>query len=149
MSRRRDVIQEVRMDKDLIARAAIDINASREKVWNALVTPAAIQHYMFGTHVVSDWREDSPIVWKGEWQGKAYEDKGVILALKPGRTLQYSHYSPLAGQPDTPENYHTVTIELSPKGNQTHLTIAQDHNASEDERAHSEQNWQIMLAALK
>ncbi len=62
----------------------------------------------------------SSIVWKGEWEGKKYEDRGVILRLEPGHIIQYSHFSPLTGQPDVPENYHIVTIELSGKGNQTY-----------------------------
>ena len=119
------------MDNNLIAKASIGINAPNEKVWNALVTPEAIKRYMFGTNVVSDWREGSAIAWKGEWEGKSYEDKGVILQLKPGRTLQYSHFSLLSGLPDEPENYHTVTIELSRGGNQTHVFLAQDKNATE------------------
>jgi len=60
---------------------------------------------MFGTNAVSDWKEGSPIVWKGEWMGKKYEDRGVILKLEPGNMIQYSHFSPLTGQPDLPENY--------------------------------------------
>lgn len=137
------------MDVNLIARASAVINAPRDKVWQALVDPKAIQQYMFGTNVVSDWREGSQIVWKGEWQGQAYEDKGTILQLTPGQTLQYSHYSPLSGVADLPENYHTVTIELSDAGNQTQILLTQDKNTSEEERAHSQQNWEMMLAALK
>ncbi len=137
------------MKTNLIARASIRIHAPGEKVWDALVNPAAIRQYMFGTTVVSDWREGSPIVWKGEWQGKPYADKGVILQLKPGRVLQYSHFSPLAGLPDTPENYHHVTVELAAEGNQTLVSLAQDNNDSEEEQAHSQQNWEMMLAALK
>jgi uncharacterized protein YndB with AHSA1/START domain len=137
------------MDKNLIARASITINAPSTKVWDALVNPQAIQQYMFGTHVVTDWREGSPIVWKGEWQGKSYEDKGVILQFKPGRTIQYSHFSPLSGLPDIPENYHTVTMELSGQRDQTRISLVQDNNATEEERAHSEKNWGMMLAALK
>jgi len=137
------------MDKNLIARASISINARREDVWNALVNPEAIKHYMFGATVVSGWREGSPIVWKGEWQGKSYEDKGVILQLKPERTIQYSHFSPLSGLPDRPENYHTVTVELSGDGNQTQVALTQDKNATDEERAEAEKNWGMMLAGLK
>jgi uncharacterized protein YndB with AHSA1/START domain len=137
------------VDKNLIAKASISISASRERVWQALVNPEAIRQYMFGTHAVSDWQEGSPIVWKGEWQGKPYEDKGVILQFEPGRTLKYSHYSPLAGLPDRPENYHTVTVELSAEDGQTRVSLAQDQNTSEEERTHSEKNWEMMLAALK
>jgi uncharacterized protein YndB with AHSA1/START domain len=137
------------MELNLVARAFTNINAPRDKVWDALVSPEAIKQYMFGTNVVSDWHEKSPIIWKGEWQGKPYEDKGVILQLKPGQLLQYSHFSPLAGLPDKPENYHIVTIELSANGNQTHVLLTQDHNASQEERADSEKNWGMMLAGLK
>jgi uncharacterized protein YndB with AHSA1/START domain len=137
------------MDKDLIARAFISIAAPGEKVWNALVNPEAIKQYMFGTNVVSAWREGSPIVWKGEWQGKSYEDKGVILQIKPGQIIQYTHFSSLSGLPDRPESYHTVTIEMSADGHQTHISLAQDNNATEEARAHSEKNWGMMLAALK
>ncbi len=137
------------MKNNLIAKAGIDIDASGEKVWDALVTPESIKQYMFGTNVVSDWREGSPIYWRGEWQGKPYEDKGTILQFKPGRKIQYSHFSPLSGVPDKPENYHTVTVELSADDNQTHVVLSQDNNANEEERFHSEQNWNMMLIGLK
>jgi len=137
------------MNTNLIARASITINPPNAKVWDALVNPEAIKEYMFGTHAVSDWQEGSPIVWKGEWQGKPYEDKGAILQLKPGRTLQYSHFSPLSGLPDNPDSYHTVTIELSGEGTETHVALAQDKNSTEEEREHSEKNWEMMLTSLK
>ncbi len=137
------------MEQNLIAMASISINASANKVWQALVTPEDIRQYMFGTTVVSDWREGSPITWQGEWQGKPYQDKGVILQIEPGRKIRYSHFSPLSGQQDLPENYHTVTVELSEDGNQTWVMLAQDHNATEEERLHSQHNWEGLLAALK
>ncbi len=137
------------MNKNIVAQASIVVNATSDQVWKALVDPDAIRQYMFGTQVVSEWRVGEPIVWKGVWQGKPYADKGTILQFRPGRTLQYSHFSPLSGLADEPENYHTVTIELSPEGNQTKVVLTQDHNASEEERAHSEQNWAMMLAGLK
>ena len=137
------------MNKNLIARVSITTNASITDVWNALVNPEAIKQYMFGTNVVSDWKEGGPIVWKGEWQGKPYEDKGVILQLKAERTIQYNHFSPLSGLPDKPENYHTVTIELSNDGAQTRVSLSQDNNSTEQEREHSENNWGMMLTSLK
>jgi len=137
------------MDANLVAKASVTINAARAKVWDALVDPEAIKQYMFGTNMVTDWREGSSIVWKGEWEGKAYEDKGVILQFKPERTLQYSHFSPLAGLPDNPENYHNVTIELSDEGDQTRVSLAQDNNPTEEAREHSQKNWNMMLTGLK
>ena len=137
------------MNENFIAKASIAINASRQAVWQALMSPDAIKEYMFGARVDSDWREGSPISWKGEWQGKPYEDKGTILQVRPERRLQYSHYSPLSGLPDTPEHYHTVTIELAGNGTETEVMLAQDHNATEAARMHSEKNWKMMLDGLK
>ena len=137
------------MNKGLIANVSTTINAPSAKLWQALVTPAAIKEYMFGTTVTSDWVVGSPIVWKGEWQGRAYEDKGIILQVVPERVLEYSHFSPLAGVPDVPENYHIVTVELSPDGERTRVTLSQDNNPTEQAREHSEKNWGMMLAALK
>ncbi len=137
------------MNKRFIAKASISINAPVGKVWDALTNPEVIKQYMFGTNVISDWKEGSPIVWKGEWQGKKYEDKGVILKLEPERLIQYSHFSPLSGKPELAENYHTVTIELSGDRAQTHISLSQDNNPTEQARKHSEKNWVMMLASLK
>jgi uncharacterized protein YndB with AHSA1/START domain len=133
----------------LVARSSVTIAAPAEKVWEALVTPAAIKEYMFGTTVVSDWKERSPIVWKGEWQGKAYEDRGEIRQFKPGRTLQYTHASGQPGSPARPENAHLVTIQLSPEGDKTRISLTQDNNPTEEARAESEKNWTMMLGGLK
>jgi uncharacterized protein YndB with AHSA1/START domain len=118
-------------------------------VWRALVSPLAIKQYMFGTNVVSEWKAGSPIVWRGDWQGRSYEDKGVILRIEPERFLQYSHFSPLSGLPDTPGNYHTVTVELTGEGGRTRVVLSQDNNLTEQAREHSENNWGTMLAGLK
>lgn len=137
------------MNRDRIAKASTTIDAPRTEVWEALVSPEANKQFMFGATVLSDWKEGSRIVWKGEWEGKAFEDKGVIRQSKPGRTLQYTHFSPLSGLPDKPENYHTVTIELSSEGSGTRVSLSQDNNPTDEEREHSEKNWGTMLAGLK
>ncbi|MDQ6801158.1 MAG: SRPBCC domain-containing protein [Acidobacteriota bacterium] len=137
------------MDKKLIAKASTTIQAPVAKVWDALVNPATIKKYMFGTNVVSDWKKGSPITWKGEWEGKKYEDKGVILDMQPQRKLAYTHFSPLSGLPEKPENFHNVTIDLTGKGTQTLVSLSQDNNANEKEREHSQKNWEMMLSGLK
>ena len=137
------------MNNTLVAKVQAEVNSPIDKVWDALVNPQKIKQYMFGTNAVSTWQEGADIVWQGEWQGKPYEDKGVILKMQPERVLQYSHFSPLSGQPDVPENYHTVTVELFQKGAGTLITLSQDNNATEEDRIHSEQNWAMMLAGLK
>jgi uncharacterized protein YndB with AHSA1/START domain len=132
-----------------IAKAETTIDVISDKVWNALTNPELINKYMFGTTAVSDWKEGSKIIWKGEWEGKSYEDKGKILRFEPKKTLQYSHFSPLSGLDDRPENYHIVTIDLTEKDKQTIVSLTQDNNANEKEKDHSEKNWKMMLGSLK
>lgn len=69
--------------------------------------------------------------------------------MEPKRKLQYSHYSPISGPDDKPENYHIVTISLTEEDEQTHITLTQDNNADENSKEHSEKNWKMMLASLK
>lgn len=45
------------------ARASVRIDAPREDVWAALVDPEKIERYMFGTEVVTDWKEGADISW--------------------------------------------------------------------------------------
>jgi uncharacterized protein YndB with AHSA1/START domain len=134
---------------NLTARASTEVNAPAERVWHALTDPASIKQYYFGTNLESSWRVGDPITWKGEWQGQRYEDKGVIKTFDKPRTLSYTHFSPLMGKPDRPENYHTITIRLAPSGQKTRVSLEQDNNANEEDRAHSQKNWETMLGGLK
>lgn len=137
------------MATDHIARASIKIHALPEEVWDALINPEVIREYLFGTTVTTDWKEGSRIRWTGEWQGRSYEDRGKVLKFQPQRLLQYSHFSPLTGKDDKPENYHTVTITLHPREGAVELSLKQDNNTTAEERDHSERNWQLMLETLK
>ena len=132
-----------------VASAWVTVEAPPAKVWNALVNPETIRKYMMGADVVSDWKEGSGIVWEGEFDGKPYKDKGTILRKDTERLLQYTHFSPLSGQQDSPENYHTVTITLLPEGSVTTVTLTQDNNDTDEARAESERNWKTMLDGLK
>ena len=134
---------------DYVARAEIEIDTSRDKVWAALTDPEQIKEYMFGSQVVTDWKQGSPIVWRGEYEGKKYEDKGEIVEIEPERRLKVTHFSPLSGQEDRPENYHTLLYELEERDGRTHVSLSQDNNPSKDAAEHSQANWERMLADLK
>ena len=137
------------MTKGMVATASTTIHAPVSSVWDALVDPKKIKQYMFGTDVKSDFKEGSPITWKGEWKGMPYEDKGIIQRTTPNRLLQYTHFSPMGGLPDKPENYHTVAIELLGNDGETKVKLSQDNNANEEAREESEKNWSMMLEGLK
>jgi uncharacterized protein YndB with AHSA1/START domain len=137
------------MSNDHVAKARTTIAVPVEQVWDALTNPDLIRKYMFGTDAASDWQPGSPITWKGEWKGKPYEDKGQILRADRPRLLEYTHFSPLSGEPDVPENYHTVTIELAEAGDGTAVTLSQNGNATEEAREHSENNWSMVIEGMK
>ncbi|MBV9088329.1 MAG: SRPBCC domain-containing protein [Mycobacteriaceae bacterium] len=134
---------------NFIATAEVDVGASATKVWTALTDPDIIRQYFFGAEVQTDWRPGSPIVWRGEYNGKPFEDKGEILDVEQNRLLRVTHFSPLSGQPDRPENYHTLTYELDEHGGSTHVVLSQDNNGSEAEAEGATANWRAMLHSLK
>jgi len=134
---------------NFVARARVEIDASVEEVWEALTDPGQIRQYMFGTEVSTDWAEGSPITWKGTWEGREYEDKGQILEFEPPTRLSYSHFSPMAGEADTPANYHQVTIDITRDDGRTGVILTQDNNKTAESREHSQANWQVMLNGLR
>ena len=137
------------MNNALIAEAKITMNASAAKVWDAITNPEIIKQYLFGAEVISDWKVGSPIIYKGSYQGKAYEDKGVVLKAEPEKLLITTHWSPLSGTTDSPENYHKVSYEIVPQNGRMRLTISQDNNSSVEEQAQNAQFWQAALDSIK
>lgn len=132
-----------------IATSTISIDAPPKRVWDVITDTETAGKLFFGSEVITDWVVGSPIVWRGEWQGKPFEDKGEIIAFEPARRLGTTHFSPLTGQPDVPENYHTLTWTLEPSGTRTVLTLVQDNNDSAEAAAHSKEMWDSLLAAAK
>ncbi|WP_426566199.1 SRPBCC family protein [Angustibacter sp. McL0619] len=132
-----------------IAHAEVEISASAQQVWEALTSPEAISRFMFGAKVDTDWEEGSPITWTGEYDGKPYQDKGEILEVVQGKRLRMTHFSPLTGESDTPENYHTLDYRVMDAGDRTRVTLEQDGNDSEEQAAQFSSNWQAMLDQLK
>ena len=137
------------MSEPYTATASTTIDASTETVWDALTDPETIERWFFGSTVETDWEVGSSIVFRGEWEGQTYEDNGEIRRFEPEHVLEYTHWSPLSGKPDVPENYHTVTYELAEGDGGTEVTLTQDNNDTEEARDHSEENWELVLGNLK
>src|SRR5262249_31102031 len=103
----------------------------------------------FGVDTVTNWRVGSPIVHKGTWQGKPYEDKGTGLRFEPPKVLAHSHWSSLSGLPDSRENYQNVTCTLSERDGKTEVTINEVKLPNEEANAVSEKRWKMVLNSLK
>ena len=137
------------MKSNIKAQVSINIHASISNVWEALTKPEIIKQYFFGTNTITDWKVGSPIKFKGEWEGKSYEDKGTILELKKNKLIKYSYWSSMSGIEDKPENYVIVTYQLSGDDENVNLTVLQENIPDEKTKAHSEENWNKVLQGLK
>ncbi|HVK29693.1 MAG TPA: SRPBCC domain-containing protein [Nocardioides sp.] len=126
----------------------VDISASPHQVWQALTEPEQIRSYMFGAEVETSWQPGDPIVWRGEYDGRPFEDRGEVLEVEPDQRLVLTHFSPLTGRPDAPENYHRVSWALDESGDHTRVALEQTLVADETAEQ-AEENWTNVLRQLK
>jgi uncharacterized protein YndB with AHSA1/START domain len=133
-----------------VAHAEVLVDATPERTWEALTDPDHVKQWMVGTDLTTDWAVGGPVTWRGEMDGRPYEDKGEVLDFDAPNRLSVTHYSPLMGQEDHPENYHTVTYTLSGEASgPTTVTLEQDGNDSAEQAEQFSASWQSMLEALK
>lgn len=112
---------------------------------------------MYGCETVSDWKIGSPLLWRGEYEGKEMIFvKGVIVDIQPQKLLAYTVIDPNNTEiPDIPDNYLTVTYELVEEDGQTVLNVTQgDYSRvadGENRFKHTEEagGWQSILDAIK
>ena len=137
------------MAETYVATSSITIDAPRDRVWAVLTDPDAAREFMFGTELETDWTVGGPIRWRGVWEGRPYEDHGVILEFEPDRRLVNTHFSPLGGEDDVPENHHTLTWTLDDADGGTLLTLSQDNNRTPEAAEHSQGMWDGLVAKVK
>ena len=134
---------------DLGTTTSVIIRAPIEDVWDALTRPELIKRWLFGVDTETDWQVGGPLVHRGEWQGKPYEDKGTILRFEPPTLLVHSHWSPASGVLDRPEHYQEVSWSLTDRDGATTLTVAETNLPSQEAKAISEESWKAVLDNLK
>lgn len=137
------------MDREHISISSIDIKAASEKIWEALVRPEIAKKYFYGAEVITDWQEGSPIVFRGEFNGNKYEEKGTLLSVNKAKRLQYSHWSNLDGTPDVPENYRIWTFDLKQTADTTQLSISEDNIPTKKLKERSDEFWTSVLKSIK
>jgi uncharacterized protein YndB with AHSA1/START domain len=125
------------------------INAPAEKVWQGLTQPDWVKRYFFDTDLVTTWEVGTPIFFRGEWEGKPFEDKGTVLTFEPHTFLSFNYLSSWSDLEDRPENYQIISYRLKNKGNTTILHIKQSNIDTLEKKIHSAQNWAGLLVELK
>ena len=124
------------------------VHAPISKVWDALTNPTLVKEYFFGSQLITDWVPGKSIIFKGEWEGTPYEDKGTVLDYVHGQSLAYSYLSNWSGKEDLPENYLMITYEVKEIPEGTELSITQT-NYDEDKVNHSLENWSAVMEGMK
>jgi uncharacterized protein YndB with AHSA1/START domain len=135
----------------------IHLDAPLEMVWDALVNPAKTKIYLFGCEAVSDWKPGSELLWKGSHEGKEMIFvKGKIVSINPSQRLVYTVFDPNGTLADVPENYLSVTYDLSSIDGGSRLTVTQGDytKVGDGARRYAEsynqgEGWNPILKAIK
>jgi uncharacterized protein YndB with AHSA1/START domain len=116
--------------------------------WALLVDPVRLGRLFWDSTVESDFVQGHPIVWKGVWEGKPFEDKGTIRQVQAPTLLQCTHWTPSSG-PDTEENYSLLTWKLSEENGGVRVTFLHENIATQAMKDHSEPMWKMLLERMK
>lgn len=131
------------------ASCTVVIRASASRVWQALTEPSIVKQYFYGTQMDTSWTVGEPVFFRGEWEGRPYEDRGSVLAFEPMRTLAFNYWSAFSGHEDTPEKRTVVRYSLATHGDETSVTIEQRNFDSQARADHSAKSWEAVMSAMK
>lgn len=135
----------------------ITINASAVRVWDAITQPEMVKQWQYGADLITNWQVGSPIIFRNEWEGTIYEQKGTIVEIEPHKLVKYTLFAPRPDLADKPENYFTMTYLLEEISDQTKLAIIQDdprelptqESPEESEHSVEDESENSVLTTLK
>lgn len=139
----------IEMNNKYSSISMVMIKSPLNKVWDALINPELVKQYFFGTNLVTTWEVGSPILFRGQWEGSAYEDKGVVLSFITMESLSYSYWSSFSGITDIPELYQIIKFSVEEVTEGVNVTIFQSNVDTEERAQQSGQNWKMVLQGLK
>ena len=128
------------------ATASTFVAETPERVWAALLHPGA--RWMLGANIETDFQVGSPVTFEGHFFGRQFEDHGTVLEFEPQRLMHFTHFSPLSGLEDVPENYHDIRITLEAAEGGTTVSIVQGNIDTAEHAANSTHQWAQALATL-
>ena len=108
--------------------STITINASLQKVWDTVTKPEWVKLWQYGSDLMTTWEIGSDIKFSTAWEDKVFEQWGKVLAFQPTELVSYSLFAPRPGLEDKPENYFTMSYNLSSENGQTKLEVVQEDN---------------------
>jgi len=108
------------------ADSIVKIIAPRKKVWLALTMPDLVKQWQYGSDLLTTWEIGTPIIFRNEWNGRVFEQKGTVLEFLPESRLKYSLFFPRPGLQDIPEHRIFMTYELTESEGVTSLLVRQE-----------------------
>lgn len=127
------------------------INASAQKVWDALTLPYVMKQWMSETEIEieTSWTEGSPITMHGPWYKTSFKNTGTVRVFCPLQHLQYTHLSSLSRLRDKPGNYVTIDFVLTGDDNAIKVALTLDNFPTEAIYRHMVFYWRVALHLLK
>jgi len=104
----------------------VKILAPARKVWLALTAPDLVKQWQYGSDLLTTWEVGTPIVFRNQWNGQVFEQKGTVLEFLPESRLKYSLFFPRPDLQDIPEHYFFMTYELTESDGTTSLLVRQE-----------------------
>ena len=106
--------------------ATVKILAPAKRVWLALTSPALVKQWQYGSDLLTTWEVGTSIVFRNEWNGQVFEQKGTVLEFSPESRLKYSLFVPRPGLQDIPEHHFFMIYELVESDGTTSLLVRQE-----------------------
>jgi uncharacterized protein YndB with AHSA1/START domain len=130
-----------------VSRSSVTINAPRSVVWAAVTLPDHVRQWQYGSELSTDWIIGHPIRFSAQWQGETFEQWGTVEEFSAPSRLRYSLFAPRPGLEDRPENYFTMTYELTEvdDGTKVHF-IHEDPREPDDVEADADDENPVLTA---
>jgi uncharacterized protein YndB with AHSA1/START domain len=106
--------------------ATVRILAPARKVWLALTSPGLVKQWQYGSDLLTTWEVGTSIVFRNEWNGQVFEQKGRVLEFSQEARLRYSLFVPRPDLQDIPEHHFFMTYELAENDGATSLLVRQE-----------------------
>ena len=129
--------------------STITVDASKQKVWNALTQPNLVKLWQYGSDLITDWTIGNKIEFVTEWEGKIFKQWGTVLDFKPTDSLTYNLFAPRPDLEDKPENYFVMKYILTDTNGKTKLEIIQEDNRPNAVQEEPQGDENPILQALK